>query len=84
MNFDEILLSLGWQDGSRMKSYGSDGYAVIVLHGGPAAFGEADPLAQALSDKFIAYAPWQRRSGYKSLTVAQHVDDLHCLISARP
>ena len=83
MNFEEILLSLGWQDGSRMKSYGSDGSAVIVLHGGPAAFGEADPLAQALSDKFKTYAPWQRRSGDKPLTVAQHVDDLHCLISTR-
>lgn len=80
MKLNTRPLSLGWQDGSRMTSYGSEGPAVIVLHGGPAAFGEADLLAQALSDDFKTYAPWQRESGDKPLTVAQHVDDLLCLI----
>jgi len=56
---------------------------VIVLHGGPADAGGADPIARELSDEFRTYAPWQRRSSDQALTVARHIADLRELIRER-
>jgi pimeloyl-ACP methyl ester carboxylesterase len=54
---------------------------VVVLHGGPAAVGDAAPIARGLSDSFTAIEPWQRGSGEEPLTVARHVEDLRALIT---
>ena len=55
-----------------------------MLHGGPAAPGEAAPLARGLAGPFRVAEPWQRGSGDKPLTVAAHVEDLHGLITEGP
>ena len=67
----------------RLRTHGSSGPTVIVLHGGPGAVGDAAPMARALADSFRVIEPWQRGSGAESLTVAGHVEDLHELIQAR-
>ena len=64
----------------RIRRYGNSAHSVLVLHGGPAAVGDVAPIAQGLSDLFTAIEPWQRESGREPLSVARHVDDLHCLI----
>lgn len=64
----------------RVRSYGDSGPRVIVLHGGPAAVGEAAPIARGLADSFRVFEPWQRGSGGEPLTVARHVEDLHTLV----
>jgi pimeloyl-ACP methyl ester carboxylesterase len=64
----------------RIRKYGNSVRTVVALHGGPAASGDAAPIAQGLSDLFTAIEPWQRGSGGETLTVARHVEDLHCLI----
>lgn len=69
-----------WKHGTRIGIYGQDGHSVIVLHGGPAAYGGSDAVAKELSKKFRVYAPWQRRSGCIKLTVDIHVEDLRSLI----
>jgi pimeloyl-ACP methyl ester carboxylesterase len=72
-----------------VRSYGSVGPWVVVVHGGPGAVGEAAPIARGLADAFRALEPWQRGSGAEPLTVARHVADLqevtasHCS-GARP
>lgn len=73
----------------RVRTYGSSGPMVIVLHGGPAAVGEAAPLARGLADSFRVLEPWQRGSGGERLSVSRHVADLHevvlaCGLDARP
>lgn len=65
------------------RTHGSSGPPVIVLHGGPAACGEAAPLARGLADAFRVLEPWQRGSGEEPLTVARHVADLRDLIESR-
>ncbi|MBN2171691.1 MAG: alpha/beta hydrolase [Candidatus Krumholzibacteriota bacterium] len=72
-----------------VRRHGDAGPLVIVLHGGPAAAGEAAPLARGLADGFRVLEPWQRGSGGEPLTVARHVADLHdivreCGVGARP
>lgn len=67
----------------RGRSYGSSGHYVIVMHGGPAAAGNAGPLAEGLADRFRVLEPWQRGSGSETLSVASHIADLHELIRAR-
>ncbi len=64
----------------RTRTYGSSAPVVFVLHGGPAAVGEAAPIARGLSHLFQAIEPFQRGSGTKPLTVAQHVADLDELV----
>jgi pimeloyl-ACP methyl ester carboxylesterase len=64
----------------RIRKYGNSVHSVVVLHGGPAASGDAAAIAQGLSDLFTAIEPWQRGSGEETLTVARHVQDLHSLI----
>jgi len=65
----------------RVRTWGARGPLVVVLHGGPAATGEAAPIARGLSDAFRVLEPWQRDSGGEPLTVALHVADLHELVS---
>ena len=67
----------------RIRTYGTSGPVVVVLHGGPADVGGAAPLARGLADDFRVLEPWQRGSGDKPLTVARHIADLHELVEAR-
>jgi pimeloyl-ACP methyl ester carboxylesterase len=64
----------------QIRTYGISGPTVIVLHGGPAAVGEAAPIARHLAPPFHVLEPWQRGSGGAPLTVARHVGDLHELV----
>ena len=64
----------------RTRTYGKNGPIVIVLHGGPAAIGEAAPVARGLSSRFVAVEALQRGSGPEPLTVARHVEDLRQLV----
>jgi pimeloyl-ACP methyl ester carboxylesterase len=57
--------------------YDGVGPDVIVLHGGPAAPGQARPIAKGLAGKFRVFEPLQRGSGETELNVARHVADLH-------
>jgi pimeloyl-ACP methyl ester carboxylesterase len=66
----------------RTRTYGETGPKVVVLHGGPAAVGEAEPVARGLSKMFRVFEPFQRGSGSKLLTVATHVEDLHKLVQS--
>ncbi len=59
-----------------MRTYGTAGPSVVVLHGGPGAPGDMAPVAQGLADHFRAFEPLQRSSGSVPLTVDRHVDDL--------
>jgi pimeloyl-ACP methyl ester carboxylesterase len=54
-----------------------------VLHGGPAAAGNAAPIARELGASFCAIEPLQRGSGDTPLTVDRHIADLHELIARR-
>jgi pimeloyl-ACP methyl ester carboxylesterase len=66
----------------RIRTYGTYGPAVIVLHGGPGAPGYMAPVARGLADSFRVLEPWQRPSGGEPLTVARHVADLHELVES--
>lgn len=66
----------------RTRNYGKTGPVVIVLHGGPAAVGEAAPVAHGLSAMFRTIEPFQRGSGDEPLTVFRHVEDLHRLVQS--
>lgn len=66
-----------------IRSYGSTGPAVVLLHGGPGAGGYLGPLARGLEDAFRVLEPMQRGSGDRPLTVATHVADLDALLEAR-
>jgi pimeloyl-ACP methyl ester carboxylesterase len=67
----------------RLRTYGTSGPVVIVLHGGPADVGGAAPLARGLAEAFRVLEPWQRGSGGAPLTVAGHVADLHMVVVSR-
>jgi pimeloyl-ACP methyl ester carboxylesterase len=67
----------------QVRTYGISGPTVIVLHGGPAAVGEAAPIARGLAHPFRVLEPWQRGSGGDPLTVARHVADLQELVQTR-
>ncbi len=66
--------------GIHVRTHGSSGPIVIVLHGGPGAAGSAEPLAGGLADCFRVLEPWQRRSGDTPLTVARHISHLHAVV----
>ncbi len=66
----------------QLRTYGSVGPTVIVLHGGPAAAGTAAPIARGLAGSFRVLEPWQRGSGGSELSVAGHVADLDELVRA--
>ena len=63
----------------KVRSYGSSGPQVIVVHGGPGACGSMAPVARALADSFRVLEPFQ--SGLAT-TVADHVADLHEVVEA--
>ncbi len=65
----------------RVRKYGNSEHLVVVLHGGPAAAGDAAPIAKGLSDSFTAIEPWQRGSEKEPLTVSRHIEDLHSLLN---
>ena len=66
-----------------IRAYGAAGPWVVVLHGGPAAAGEAAGIARGLAGTFRVLEPWQRGSGAEPLGVAVHVEDLRALIASR-
>jgi pimeloyl-ACP methyl ester carboxylesterase len=69
-----------WKKEERIGIYGNNGPCVIVLHGGPGAYGGSDPVAMELSKSYKAYSPWQRRSGSIKLSVDVHIEDLRELL----
>ena len=73
----------GWETDHRIRLHGENGPPVIVLHGGPGAFGGAIHLARGLASEFLVFEPWQRRSTGVPLSVATHVEDLYQLICSR-
>ncbi|MBN1918793.1 MAG: alpha/beta hydrolase [Verrucomicrobia bacterium] len=68
--------------GIHVRTYGTSGSVVVVLHGGPAAVGSVAPVARGLADSFRVLEPWQRGSGEEPLTVARHLADLHELVES--
>ncbi len=64
-----------------VRSYGSTGPLVIVVHGGPGAPGSAQGLAWPLMQRFRVLEPFQCRRGEQPLSVATHVADLAALIA---
>ena len=66
-----------------VKEYGSGLKTVIVLHDGPGAASGLAPLARELSRRWHVLEPFQRASGGRLLTVAEHLEDLGVLIRAR-
>jgi len=73
----------GWDENKRIRYYGSSGPMVILLHGGPSAYGDSSDMAAKLADSFRAIEPWQRASGDIPLTVDIHIQDLHDLITLK-
>jgi len=69
----------------KTREYGAAGRMVLVVHGGPAAAGNAGPIARGLADSFRVLEPWQRGSDASAapLTVGHHVADMHDLILSR-
>lgn len=67
----------------QIRTYGTSGPLVVVLHGGPGAPGYMAPVARGLADSFRVLEPLQRGSGGEPLTVARHVADLHELMESR-
>lgn len=67
----------------RVREWGAGTASVIVLHGGPAAAGDLEPLARELGKRWHVLEPFQRGSGGCPLTVATHVRDLNDLIQDR-
>jgi pimeloyl-ACP methyl ester carboxylesterase len=63
----------------KVRSYGSSGPEVIVLHGGPGACGSMAQVARRLADSYRVLEPYQRGS---AMTVAEHVADLHEVVEA--
>lgn len=71
------------RDSLIVRSHGESGSQVIVLHGGPAAAGNAVPIARKLGESFRVLEPWQRGSSDVPLTVAEHIADLYEVIDER-
>ena len=67
----------------RVRSYGSSGPLVVVLHGGPGVAGYVAPVARGLAGSFRVLEPFQRASESEPLTVARHVADLHEIVASR-
>jgi len=72
-------------DRLKTREYGAAGPTVLVIHGGPAAAGNAAPIARGLAGSYHVLEPWQRGSDASTapLTVARHVADLRDLILSR-
>lgn len=63
----------------KVRSYGSSGPGVIVVHGGPGACGSMAQVARGISDSFRVLEPFQSSIG---TTVADHVADLHRVVES--
>src|ERR1700687_4374823 len=63
----------------KVRSYGTSGPQVIVVHGGPGACGSMAPIARSLADSFRVLEPFQSAI---SATVDDHVADLHEVIES--
>jgi len=72
-----------WYDNSRIRFYGTSGPYVILIHGGPAAYGDLRDMAEGLDGSFRIIEPCQRPSGDTPLTVSRHVEDLNELIKQK-
>lgn len=59
-----------------LRTRGTNGPHVVVLHGGPGAPGSVASLARLLSDEFRVLEALHRRSGSVPLTVERHIEDL--------
>jgi pimeloyl-ACP methyl ester carboxylesterase len=67
-----------------VRTYGTGGPTVVVLHGGPGAPGSVASLARDLASTCRVLEPLQRRGGGAApLTVARHVEDLDEALAAR-
>lgn len=64
-----------------MRRYGTKGPFVILVHGGPGAYGYLATVAEELSGSYRVLEPFQRGTRQGSCTVAQHVEDLHRVVS---
>jgi pimeloyl-ACP methyl ester carboxylesterase len=64
----------------KVRSYGSSGPRVIVVHGGPGACGSMAQVARGLADSYRVLEPFQ--SGV-AMTVAEHVADLHEVVESQ-
>lgn len=69
-------LTVAGPDPIDVRTYGSAGSTIVVLHGGPGAPGSVAALARDLGRNFRVLEPLQRRSGAVPLTVSRHVEDL--------
>ena len=63
----------------KVRTYGSAGSRVIVVHGGPGACGSMAPVARELADSFRVLEPFQSSL---ATTVADHVADLHEVVES--
>jgi pimeloyl-ACP methyl ester carboxylesterase len=68
----------------KVRTYGTAGSLVIVVHGGPGAAGSMAPVARGLADSFRVLEPFQRSSGEQPLTVSGHVEDLYEVARSAP
>jgi len=66
----------------QIRTYGTLGPRVVVVHGGPGTPGQMAPVARGLADTYRVLEPHQRGSGDEALTVARHVADLDALVKA--
>ena len=69
------------------RSYGAAGPLVVLLHGGPGAPGQLEPVGRKLAHRFRVLENAERRAppdpDAEPLSVASHVADLRALLRAR-
>ncbi len=66
-----------------VRTYGSKGPNVILLHGGPGAAGYMAPVAEKLKHRYKIIEPFQRHaSKEKPVTVDSHIRDLNNVIKS--
>ena len=66
-----------------VRTYGTKGPTVVVLHGGPGAPGSVASLCRLMSPWAHVIEPLQRRAGDTQLTVDLHVSDLAAIAPER-
>lgn len=64
-----------------VRTYGTSGPMVVLLHGGPGAPGHMAPVAREITLQYRVVEPLQRLSGGRPLTVATHIHDLHNVLA---